>query len=68
MRLQTITSRRIRLDGIPRGIEVQPEEIEEILSDWNANYLLTSAKSGENVTEGFLTVSRDIIKAKFDLA
>jgi Ras-related protein Rab-8A len=52
---------------LKEDIKLTPKEIQDISADWNAKYVLTSAKTGENVTEGFLTISRDIIKARFNL-
>jgi Ras-related protein Rab-8A len=53
---------------LKEDIKLTPKEIKEIAAEWNAKYLLTSAKSGDNVNQGFLTISRDIISDKFDLA
>jgi small GTP-binding protein len=53
---------------LTHGIQLDKGEIADTAKDLNANYLLTSAKSGENVSEAFMAISRKILKKRFDLA
>jgi small GTP-binding protein len=48
-------------------IQMSTDELEDWADILNARYLLTSAKSGENVSEAFLAISREIMKNRFGM-
>ncbi len=48
-------------------IKLSPDELQQTATLLKAKYLLTSAKTGENVPQAFLTLSQEIMKAQLGL-
>ncbi|UCE73410.1 MAG: GTP-binding protein [Methanomassiliicoccales archaeon] len=48
-------------------IKLRPDDLQKTASDLGFGYLLTSAKTGENVPQAFLTIGKEIVKIQFGL-
>ncbi len=54
-------------NDLNEDIQFGQDEIRKTATDLDAGYLLTSAKTGNNVSQAFLILCKEIIKNRFDL-
>ncbi|UCE38661.1 MAG: GTP-binding protein [Thermoplasmata archaeon] len=48
-------------------IKLSPDVLQKTASDLGSSYLFTSAKTGENVSQAFLTMGKEIVKIQLGL-